>query len=258
MKVSNIMPVSLLKHYGDKTNYHMTIPSYIEESDEYANYFYNRATYEDFVMVDTAVVELGYPMPFPRIVDLAKRVNASEVMLPDYSFNSERTYNETVNSYHHYINNYGDIPFQIHGVPQGETLIDYLNCFYKMSKLGFIDTIGISATTDVYSELELGRVTLINLLEDLGLIDESKEYHLLGYLMRQKGPSDKIKMIADKKWIRGIDTRTPITFAYNGFDLKGSIDRPKRSPDMFEDVEPRDLYSYNIDVFKKWCRYDYS
>jgi len=258
MKVCNIMPESLLSYHGDKTDYHLVIAPYIKKESYYMNFFKQRSNNGDYVIIDNGVIEYGHPMHFKEVIELAQKINANEIMLPDYSFNAERTFNEIVNQYNDVKDDYDLDQFNLIAVPQGGTVSEYLYCLERITNLDFVDTIGLTYLVDRYPNVD--RTFIVGLMNEIGLVDKNKEYHLLGYLGHEDMDPIKIQNISYYRWIRGIDTRTPIIYAYNGYQLKPNKLRPKNEPEMFEEIHPEnphnDLYEYNIEVFKEWCNYE--
>jgi len=76
-------PVCLLDEYAGQGTYHLALAHLILESPAYREFYLRMSRRGDHVGVDNGVVETGSPLPFTEVLEAARAVEATEVVLPD-------------------------------------------------------------------------------------------------------------------------------------------------------------------------------
>ena len=244
MKVANIIPIPLLKKYGNLTDYHLVLSYLIRENTEYAEFYKQRAKKGDYIIIDTSVIELGKPLTIQEQLPLAERIGASEVMCADYPMDKDKTLEATANDLSKIPKNF---PYKILAVAQGRNFAELVECYTELKKFDKINTIGLSFTMSVFWKKPVSRFVFTDYLVKSNLLDKTKEHHLLGL----GSDLSEVCLQSKFKWIRGVDSRAAVI---QGLDNKYVTDnRVVRNFDFYSnDDNPKILT--NIKTLKKWAK----
>ena len=83
MRLGFITPIKYLEAYAIQSNLHLVLSHIAKESKEYVNFYKNRATYGDFIILDNGCYETNNPTPIEELLEIGEKINASEIILPD-------------------------------------------------------------------------------------------------------------------------------------------------------------------------------
>lgn len=246
MRVAHITPINYLT---SRTDYHMALTHLVLEGNEkYINHFRCLPS-NDYIILDNSVIELGTAVSIEQVLEAAKIIGADEIILPDAFCDKDRTIellNEIMST-----QKYHDIPYKMMAVPQGKTVEDWFECYNYILDLPIIHTIGIPKVIDAI--FPGGRLALLDFLDDYLLIDESKEYHLLGVW---NNPIE-IRWAATFDWIRGVDSSVAYVCGSRGirFDPYAGAEKPDCEWDFYETVPEEALNDvlYNMEVMEEWA-----
>jgi len=223
----------------------------------------------DHVGVDNGVVETGSSLPFVEVLEAARAVEATEVVLPDVLGNGIVSYEATERAYD-YLLQYPDVAneFAWMAVPHGRTAKEWLQNYLKLCELPLVTCIGISMFD--HELWRGGRAELLDCLEDMDLVSSSMEYHILGcysdvrevYALATKmtGHAYSCGLYPElRPWIRSMDTGLPVRLGLRGYKcpwFDDEIPAPLAEHQVFgflADYEPNEAVQANIDLYKAAC-----
>lgn len=187
MQIAYIAPKSMAKHTiaGD---YHFLIP-------QNATGWYRDT--RNFKMLDNGAYE-GGAINFDTLLMLAESLRVDEIVIPDVIKDAQQT---LANLY----TLIKEVPeaFKVAAVPQGTTINEFLECFYKVSKMTNVDTICFPKW------LGTARPAVIHYLRVHGRLSYKFDYHLMGL-------DDPTELFAYNGMdIRSVDTSMPFTYAFH-------------------------------------------
>ena len=244
MRVATILAIPYLNRAQEDT-YHLCLAHLLADKT-YATFFREKARRGDLVMMDNGVVETGLPMEWPLLVELAKEMEISELVLPDRILNASETLKhgeKAVKDWEAH-DGYG---FDLIAVPQGNSHDQWYACCQEMLHWP-VKTIGISKFVGNFTN---SRADLFEASPDL--INSDKDIHMLGCL----SVSDEVRDVEARfpGRIRGIDSgiATICTQANKRLqDVEGGrVDIPL---DFFaRNLNPA-LLGENIQWWKHMCR----
>lgn len=97
-----------------------------------------------YKILDNGCYELNSSIGWYELFQLASKIEAQEVILPDVMFDMNATFTQTVHTIEQLHIKYGPhIPFNLMAVPQGVTLEEYSICATAFAQLPEITTLGI-------------------------------------------------------------------------------------------------------------------
>ena len=252
MKLATILPTKYLWLSADE-DYHMCLAHLIEEDVEYTNFFRDMSARGHYVIMDNSVIE-NAQVSINELCGKARRIGASEIILPDAFMDCEKTLNMTAEALNFVRTHCPELKVMV--VPQGKNLSEWLDCFNMMLTWN-VDCIGIPKVVSTFPEvgnLERGKV----LAEIKDIIDEYNELHdrktdihLLGcwYSPLELQVISKLEAQGGVPVVRGCDSAIAYAFASNKL-LIGESDRIQGIPVNFNDTNvDMDLLEENI---KRW------
>ncbi len=253
MRVAIITPVPLLADYTEIIGSdHLVLAHLVLTSKIYTDYYRQRSNDGHFILLDNSAHELGDSIRTDLLIETARRVNASEIALPDRVFFGDdtlRTSQAAIQTYRR------ELPkTSVMGIPQGRVAREFYDCFEGLCDLG-IDTIGLSKDYEVWPGGLLGIVLEMRRRRGaeipIHLLGWGRELYQLYLLGKQKEVLN----------IRSCDSAKPIVYAAAGIQLplEPTHDVPEypRRPGNFFQLSQKDLdksiVSHNIDAFKIWA-----
>lgn len=246
MKAAIICPVPLLQRYGNATSYHLTLAHLYNESG-YALHYGKRKSVGDFVIMDNSVVEVGRPVSLSTLSGIvANTFRPSEMVLPDVPGDPVQTYANAKDG-ERFREVYPEVRLMV--VPQGMTVLAWMQSYERLCGLKHVDTIGIGKFLGgmrdaIIQELNRAR-------------DPNKEYHLLGTY--DNGMEVVTYNELEYDWIRGVDSKLPVRAGLHGVTLHPDLGMLVRRDalhalDMMTRLDPFPIITkHNIDVFTKWA-----
>lgn len=231
-KVAHIVPVNCLEKTATN-QYHMCLAHLVKESDEYAAFYKRMVDEGNYVMMDNGAAE-DSQLSIEELVKCYKKVNPTEIILPDTLLDRDGTIDKVRDSYQYLMNEFdGNIPYKIMVVAQGRYTNDVLNCIIDIKGLIFgegmkIDTIGISKFLPMHTGNKYDRASLLmtakNDIESMGC-----EVHLLGC----DESTDVIRIIRENcKCVRGVDSAFTYLCSQAGVLIDGDASRPSGEIDF--------------------------
>lgn len=241
-KVATIVPAAHLDLL-DSDSYFMVLGHVAELDDEYIDYFREASHAGSTVILDNSAVELGEPMDIRHQLTIAQYIGASELVLPDYYQDRQRTIEACRDAIKVARGEYSG---RLMGVPQGSTCEEWYFCCQELADMG-VDTIGISYR---YTEMLGGsRLPSIEYLYSTGIA-----VHLLGCL---GDPASEVYSALGYPNVRGVDSAIASVFTHHAMSYTGQIERPPRSVNFLLDHYDSGLLASNIDTWRQRCVYGY-
>ena len=255
MKLAVIAPVPLQDKYA-VTDYHMALTHLVLDpymGARYSEVFITRRKLGHYVILDNSVVELGAAIKIETVIEAARRIGASEIILPDIFDDREATVYEAKRIVRHYKEELK--PYKLMAVAQGKDMADWIECYCQLAAIPEIDVIGVPKRLhDKLGGDNPGRLAVLFQLHQQGIAEHyGKPVHLLGC---NENPRD-LAIAAAYPWVRGVDTIVPVLCGTLGiiFDpLRGMImKRPPHKPDFASGMDFAEAVRNNIYLMQQWC-----
>ncbi len=244
MHVATILPVPHLQLAKDD-RYHLCLAQILAKNAPYRDFFAAQAQEGKFVILDNGAAEGGC-QPIELILEQADDINATELVLPDVIYDTNKTLDLSWNALMYVSDR--DCNRKIMVVPQGETFEEWCKCASEMIDWG-IDTVGVSKFTTPKYGMN-ARLRCVKFLHD-----EMKEkgrkvsIHLLGCW---KHPNE-IGRIGRLYEVRGTDSAVACIFTKGNKSLLTVQKRPDVELDFIHDVLPEDALKANVAAWRKIC-----
>ncbi len=204
MRVAIIAPIANL-NLCMASNYHMALAHLVLQSEEYATFYRARSKAGAFVLMDNGVVE-GNPLPLAKVIEAAKRIDASEIVLPDTIRDGTRTWHQVDNAYQTgaFRDFIKDTHTSVMAVPHGVRMVTWMACLQHLAEYP-INTIGLSKFEihDPRAAVQ-GRVAMI---PHVKCIMPKVEIHFLGL------GGSPIEISHPTTEVRGVDSCIPTVAA---------------------------------------------
>ena len=205
MQVALISPVQNLDLTRDG-DIHMVLAHLVKRNPQYADFYLREKKYK---LIDCGACE-GETQSIETCVEMAERVRADELILPDIIFQGRATVESAKKALDWLDRNRVLGKIKIHAVPQGSTREEWWTCFNELNDISEIDVLGISKlSTPVAFKKQLteARVEITTQLYNENYGDQ-KQIHLLG------GSYDVLNEVRrHPDFIRSIDTSAPFEYA---------------------------------------------
>lgn len=218
-------PLSILRTLPSSLgDYHLLIaPKILEAEDEYRAFFGN---FDQFVIVDNGVIELGYPLDVRDLYRAASIVHADVVILPDTIDDSRMTIKQARQNVPAF--QQLDPGVSLMGVVQGKTFMECMECATGLRDAG-VDWLGVprGLTPNLGS-----RVELVKVLGDTF----RKPMHVLGF---SENIADDIAAASAHRLVKGLDAATPLWY---GMDPLWSIFPPAAPTEAGYGRRPTDYW----------------
>lgn len=215
------------------------------------------------VILDNSIFELGTAFDEDRYAEWIRRLKPTWYIVPDSWKNSRKT----IEMFLDFMWKNPGLPGKVIGVAQGNTPEDvaetYLSLVNRCDMIAFnLDFSSYHYKMEPNSKapyclaMSLGRYTVLRELEKMGVIDPTKDHHLLGCGVPQEA------RWYTQPWIRSIDTSNPVMHGLfsSRYDPDVGIyhkPRPKMCDLMTVPVTTpqKEDIMYNIECMKRWCSY---
>ena len=262
IRIAHEAPLCIFDQVTDLTDYQYCLVHLMDESSEYRDKFVNLCKKKYEVILDNSIFELGTAFKGEDYFKWVKELKPSWYIIPDVLEDCEGTIQQA----EEWIATYGKkVPKRSKsiGVVQGKTLEEIIRCYKSLEWAG-VDMIAISFDYSLYEKMfphpnqklswMMGRVQLLGILLDMGIINPDIPHHLLGAGLPQEG-----LYYRDYNWIYSTDTSNPIVHGIKGKKyienqglwskesqkLHEMIHYPEEEIDM-------DLVEYNISEFRNY------
>lgn len=157
--------------------------------------------YKGYKILDNGAFELGKSISLSKLVKLANRINADELVLPDVFQDSEKTIKATYDALDYLEGKYPDRPFKLMAVPQGKTFEEWYECFKQFMADPRIDVIAVNRDSSRFFGKRYS--VLKEIADDIKIDKAGKEIHLLGM-------GDNLSEIeyvnVEFPWVRSVDS----------------------------------------------------
>ncbi len=241
-KVATIVPKAHLNLTKDDTLFMALVHVAVQDAD-YVKFFEDRAAEGKYVILDDSAIELGEPISFWRMLEVAQQMDASEIVLPDYFRDNERTFEATKAALE--VAQQQGYTGATMACPHGKTKADWLDCARKLLGLA-IDTLGISYR---YTSLWDSRRAPIQALMP-ELLDTNTRVHLLG---SDVYPAVEVYPLLKLQVVRGVDSARASVFAKHQIFMEPYMERPPRTVDFLLDKYEPKLITTNVNRWRRWC-----
>ena len=143
MKFAPIVPIAHLE-LASVSDYHMALAHLVLAIPKYAKYYRERRQAGDFVLLDNSVIELGRPVNPSSLVDAARLISPSEIVLPDTAVSLDTNASAFQNAIRHE----GLQKLRMEGmrfmfVPHGRDIEELHSGIHTAVCSGFVDSIGL-------------------------------------------------------------------------------------------------------------------
>jgi len=260
IKISHEAPLSFLEASLYFNDYDYALVHLFSECAKYRDFFSKCLKLGREVILDNSVQELGQAYSGDNYASWIEKLQPTYYIIPDVLEDCNRT----IENCQMWLAKY-NLPGKKIGVVQGKTYEEIVKCYKYMD--AHVDKIGISFDYSYYEKSTphpskciswmLGRIGLLGKLAKDGIINTEKPHHLLG----ASNPRE-FSFYAPYKWIRSLDTSSPIVHGicgieYDDFGLweKKSIKIPELlnyEPKGNQDVE---RIMHNIQRFREFVNY---
>lgn len=255
MKFAHIVPQDSLELVREAT-YHMALAHLVGQPgyEAYTKFHKEVADAGAYVIMDNGVIE-GAQQSLQAIIERAKLINASEIILPDVFMDCTDTIRSTVDTWNWL--QIEDIEINTMIVPHGETIAEWAFCLEQILEAGVEPTcIGIPKVLTK----TIGRDARIEVLMELENIDlyAGQEIHFLGCHTDLLEIKRAVKFSEDNNInIRGVDTALCYIHSRNGKTMIES-GRPDQAPVQFDiTIGDRNLLEENIAFANSEINFEY-
>tara|TARA_Y100001963_G_C6712106_1_gene414819 strand:+ start:407 stop:1138 length:732 start_codon:yes stop_codon:yes gene_type:complete len=228
MKVAFIQPINNLSY--DNTNYHMCLTHLVLEYPHYAEFYKNKSTIGDYVILDNSLVELGKSLTLSDVLYAANLISPNEIILPDCFLDKDKTINEI----HKSLPKLKNTPYKLQAVCHGKNDISWKECWDEFQNIDEIDCVGIpKVTTKLFDN---GRPEAVRYA--LNNNRNNKQLHLLGIWedvkeLKEYSENENLK-------IRGVDSSIVFHSTIENYSYKNN---QTKKPNYKIDLTT----AYNID-----------
>ena len=208
-----IAPTAYLD-YAEQSNSHLVLAHLVDTDDNYASFYSNmdNAT----IFMDNSAYELKEPYSPHKLLDLARKCNATAIVLPDYPFQESSV---TIDAAEEFIPIFKNAGFDTFFVPQSlrGDAEDWIAAYEYASGHPDIDIIGMSIlgipNAMPWCSPAYARVVMTHNLIERDLFNFDKHHHYLGL---NAGPALEIPSLIRLGALDTIDSSGPVYSALCG------------------------------------------
>jgi hypothetical protein len=257
MKVSHEVPLCLLEDSKKFNDYDYCLPHLLDEEPGYLNYFLQAKSEGRYIIMDNSLHELGKAYDTERLLHWIYELEPDEFIVPDVWEDMEGS----IENAKLWIDM--ELPPNVEKVVvvQAQTLHEAFECTKIYKELGYkkicysygasyYNTVCLHPNQDLGKAL--GRLFVISVLYNQGVLTENDRVHLLGCAVPQEfGWYEGIKCI------ESIDTSNPIMAALDNvsYNTSGLTSKPKSNMnenfDMLYDELDYECITHNVEMFRK-------
>ena len=244
MKIAFIPTIHTLE--TDNTDYHLALTHLVLKYPEYAEFYKKKREQGDFVILDNSLIELGEAASLHKVLEAAKMINPSEIVLPDVFTDSEKTLIAVDDALEQLGNMNIDQDFQLQAVAHGRNKTEWKKCWDGLNEIPYIDCVAIpKVTSNTFGSRKWA--------VDYALSHNSadKQIHLLGIWSTAR----ELRMYSSeqRKLIRGVDTSIAIHCAadFRSF-YRGELTKPEWKIDLEYEYKMNDLDMKTLRSNQTW------
>ena len=139
MKLINIFPLNnMVMEYSQYT--HMFLTHMVEKYPLYEKIARECSGYK---ILDNSLIELGGSVDISRVIDVAERIGANEIILPDVFRSSHETLKTVESALKVIKEKYSEKRFTLMAVAQGDSVESWNECYKELLLNPEIDVIGV-------------------------------------------------------------------------------------------------------------------
>lgn len=205
-----IAPTAYLDKYATQSSFHLVLAHLIDVDVEYTNFYREMSDRGDFIIMDNGAFELGQSYEPNKLIELAGRVAADAIVLPDYPGQDAV---KTVQGALDLGNRVRDEGYLTFFCPQSRVgnLEDWISAYRWGVEMPWIDIIGMSilGIPNALPHLprQYARVVMTQLLIDRGVFGFQKYHHYLGL---NAGPNLEIPALVKMGALNSCDSSGPV------------------------------------------------
>lgn len=264
MKISHESPLALLDRSRSYNDYDYALVHLFDTEPTYLEFFKKSLKQGRHVLLDNSIFELGEAYDAKKFLAWIQHLQPTEYIIPDVLEDSVGTMDnakEWKEKYLLYVGKSKSI-----GVVQGKTYHQIVQCYKYLDNLINVDKLAFSFDYSLYLELAphpnkwmsyaLGRIRLLNMLQDEGLINQNKPHHLLGCAL----PIEFLFYRTGFKWLDTLDTSNPVVHGLMGIEYEpaGLIDKQsiKLVDLLYRNLGNDDVVRilYNVEKFRTYVK----
>lgn len=259
MKISHEVPLSLLKHNYEWSDYDYLLPHLLDKYQEYKDYFLKARKDERFIIQDNGLFE-GVTHTIPDLLEKIHLIEPDIFIVPDEWNDSIITAKNAKYWKQLSLPERTNLMVVLQGKTVNEIHLLYQTCL----DLGYTH-FAVNHSSMVYQELggsenslanqSVGRVMLIEYLKSQDMIKDYHYIHLLGASTPQEFTYYRDN---HPNLINSVDTSNPIIVGALGqrYSDIGLLTKPSNKIEEFmeKDLAPQlEDIIFNINKFKKFC-----
>lgn len=256
-------PLSIFDHVQTRTDGDYALVHLFDSNEDYYEKFKQAVAKGRDVILDNSLFELGEAFDAKKFNNYIDALKPRYYIVPD----SWRNGKQTVRMFEDFVERF---PRPIEGrvgVAQGKTFEEVAATYRAIAP--FCEMIAFNFdfsgyyyaecgdNRDVREAMSIGRIAMLQRLQDYGVIDTTKKHHLLGC-----GVPQEMKIVQQYPWITSIDTCHPIMTGMMGFKYTENGFSPKcqfKMCDFMDYVLGEDdirFVEHNLDVIESWLKED--
>jgi len=218
-----IAPIEYL-HFTTASSTHLVLAHLVDASDTYANFYKQRASYGDYIIMDNSAYELKVPYDTGKLIALGHKCGADAIVLPDYPFQPSDV---TIRAANKFVGDFKKEGFHTFFVPQSEKgdIEDWYSGYVWAAEHPDIDIIGMSilgipnALPHIHPAY--ARVVMAQNLINDNRFEFDKHHHFLGL---NSGPALEIPSLIEMNALDTIDSSGPIWAGILGHEYTTNAD----------------------------------
>lgn len=213
-----IVPVGNLD-LASFSNHHLVLYGLMDIS-EYANYYEERRRKGNYIVLDCGGFEKD-GVDYKDFMECAKRLNAQELQVPDFAGDVVETLRR-MNKFLSEININDLQRYELQVVPQGVTLKQYMDCLWNQIRLLQLSKVPVKTEDLIIGLSKVSAVDALSLVTKVPfnyvnrpITIEKVHYAYPHNKLHLLGLHDPLELFhyVHNKYIRGVDTSTPISHA---------------------------------------------
>jgi hypothetical protein len=219
-----IAPTAYLENYASQSRTHLALAHLIDKDPVYANFYLKMSKRGDFIICDNGAFELGRSYAPEKLIDLANKIEASCIVLPDYPFEHSQ---KTIDAAHEWADLIHNNGFRTMFVPQSKKgdMEDWIKAYRWAAGTHLVDMIGMSIlgipNALPHIPAAYARVVMTQILIDRGIFNFNKYHHYLGL---NAGPGLEIPPLLKMKTLNSCDSSNPVWMAILGHEYTYNAD----------------------------------
>lgn len=264
MKISHESPITLLDRSRSYNDYDYALVHLFDTDETYLKFFKDSVKKGRHVLLDNSIFELGEAYDAKKFLYWIKELQPTEYIIPDVLEDSAGTMKNAAEWKDEHIAHTGKS--KSIGVVQGQTYYQIVQCYKYLDKLIGVDKLAFSFDYSLYLELAphpnkwmsyaLGRIRLLNMLMQDGIINKEKPHHLLGCAL----PIEFIFYRTGFEWIETLDTSNPVVHGLMGIEYEpgGLVDKQsiKLVDLLYRNINDEDVNKilHNVEIFRTYVK----